>query len=378
MTISDADLKVAVKNMLKATNKNAEELFNYSYTYFGATTLSRLNTSDISMSFKLVEGEALDELLRSIVARCGCSVNFVHGEHLGGYIRWTCTGAAGVTGRARPVVIHTPIILDKSSAFLLMNKNITVESSHTYCAPRFDMPFFEFRNGKMDRLVINNNSSEDNYAPKFSIGLDKLYWAIKIQKLPDRELTNLKRTGNLLKHDLFLDYRRENIADDDHTAMVSRNRMADAAILYVARKQLDTVLAYSTVQDIKPWLIVEDNMDDGLSKQFYKNVYHRQKKYDAKVTTYLAQVRVASFYSQFVAAVYADAFIHQHIDEVPDALEKLNFPAYRIPVKCCCSQCMNLERKRGPQPKVDSLYYTDEYIAEVINRKYPELGESNE
>lgn len=367
MEISDSDLKVAIKNMMKATNKSAEELFSYNFIYFGTKALGRLNLSDITMSFKICEGKELAELLGNITARCGRDVNFIHGRDLGCYIRWTCIGSVGDAGRSQPIVIYTPIILDKRSAFLLMNKNLTVESSGKYCAPRYDMPMFEFRGGKIDRLVINNNSPEDTKLVRFNTGLDKIYWATCIQGVPDRELANLRKTGNLLKHDLYLDYRIENIAADDFEAMQSRNKIADEAILFAARKQLDNVLSYSLKQDIKPWLDIKASMENAMKTDFYKNVYMRQKKFDAKITTHLGQIRVASFYSQFIAAVYADAFIHQHVDEVPDALEKLNFPNHRIPLRCCCANCMTTERKRGPQEKVDKLYYTDEYTAAQVN-----------
>lgn len=371
MEISDKDVLAAVQNMCEATGKDPEQLLGYSSLYFGKDALSSLSLPDITMSFQLLEGDELAELIGDITSRCGRDVNFIHGRDLGGYIRWTCYGYVGNSTTQKAVVIYTPIFLDKRSAFLLIDNRMPVENTGKYFAARYDEPYFDFKHGKINRLVVNNDIQNGIHtAAGFSTGLDRLYSAIVLEKLADRDLIKIKDKTSLLKHDLFLDYRIENISVDLHDAIKSRQQAENAAIVYAARKQLSNVLGYSNQQELRPWLDLEYEVNAPFTERIvYKNIYVHQKKYDIKVSTILGQYRVGSTYSQFIGAVYADAFIHQHENEIMDAFSRLNFPNHRIPLRCICPKCMDIPRKRGPQQRSDTLYYSPEYSEAQVNVK---------
>lgn len=367
--ISDKELIDAVNKWSKQTESSIKSL-GFDLTYFGPI-LNRLDLSNISMGFTKCSKEETDETIRHIIDCCGINPDFVYDRDSCYLIRWTTTGVQADTQIRKVVVMYTPILLDKGSKFLLINDNLALDSSFKLLAPRYEMPLFVFNDYSIDKIIIRN-SQPDMFGTNipFNTTLDKLYISL-LNKKPDYEIANLDKSGIYRKQDLFLDFRKSNLVDDASDAKVSCMKARQKALLHAARRNISLLSSYLSAQEIKPWLDIYTDDELGLSAAGteFKSVYLRQKKFDAKVHRIgRGQFLVGSFYNQYIAAMYADAFIHQHWDEVVDPAGKLNFPKYRIPVRCCCPECMTLEKKRGPQPKVDKLHYIDDYRQYLLDR----------
>lgn len=362
MKLTDNELLEALRNRMQVENKTAEELLQFDSTYIGERYLTKLVLSDMQITFQELDYDESLKLVRHLAATSGRNINYIRGEHLCCNLRWVCSHYSIREACHVPIVVHTPVILDKISAYLLYNRKSFATVDGKYCTARYDTPYLEFNNGAISKLVIRNSDPASNRTiSAFVTTLDKLYEAIYIRKVEDGELFNLNKVGDLRLHDLYLDYRRENIGSNPEEARRSRNKIRNETILAKLREHPEEYIAFSSRQDVKPWLpespmnLVTGNHD------IYKNVYKHQKKFVVKMQTVDGQILVGSVYSSYVGAMYSDAYIYKHWDDVPNAKDKLNFPDYRIPVQCMCGNCMSIERKRGPQPRIDKMYYVEEY-----------------
>lgn len=355
------ELREALKRKMLKENKSAVRILRYSAAYFPDFISDRIYEQDEIFAELILDEEQRGALLNSIATSSGVNCNFNHERdvvlrlHINFFYYPEKQNSLERTSVAIPFICNIKLLgllLDKRSGKKASNPN------NILYAMRYKT-LAVFKNDLVYRLDILNSNADIG---KFSTNLDTLIYHLKSGKdLDVAALSNLDRLHIFRKHMLYLDYRFDNIGEESEAAIATATS-TNKAIDYKLESSLETLAEFVDSPDSKPWLPLEEFV--GVEQAVFKNVFPHQGKYMAKVTTFRGQMLVTTCYTSFNAAMYADAFIYEHCDEVRDIVGKLNFPKHRVPVRCICKACadkLGIVKKRGPQPKEDKLYFSDEY-----------------
>ena len=356
------ELREALKRKMIKENKSAVRILRYSAAYFPDFISNRIyEHDDIYVEVILDEGQR-SEIINSIISSSGRDINFNNERdvvlrlHVNFFYYPEKQNSLERASVAVPMICNINLLgmlLDRRTGKKGRNKNNIVYSTRYKTVP-------VFKNDLLYRLDLVNVNTD---VGKFATNLDTLVYYLKTGRSLDvAALSNLDRTHLYRKHMLYLDYRFDNIGEESDAALAVATSTNDS-IDYQLKNSYDELSEFIDSPDSKPWLEIE-GVDSRIEQPVFKNVFPHQGKYMAKVSTFRGQVMVTTCYSAFNAAMYADAFIYEHCDEVREILGKLNFPKNKVPVRCICKSCaekLGIVKKRGPQPKEDKLYFSDEY-----------------